>query len=66
MSFIESVGALDKDAPTPLYLQLQKGIRQAIADRVVSAEAAIPTERDLAEGFGVSRITVRKAIDGLV
>tara|TARA_B100000749_G_scaffold28599_1_gene20155 strand:+ start:329 stop:1069 length:741 start_codon:yes stop_codon:yes gene_type:complete len=66
VSFIESVGALDKDAPTPLYLQLQKGIRQAIADRVVSAEAAIPTERDLAEGFGVSRITVRKAIDGLV
>ncbi len=66
MSFIESIGDLDKAAPTPLYLQLQKGIREAIADRVVSADAAIPTERDLAEGFGVSRITVRKAIDGLV
>lgn len=30
---------------------------------MVKAEEAIPTERDLAEEFDVSRITVRKAID---
>lgn len=66
MSLIESVGRLHKDAATPLYLQLQKGLRDAIENRVVPAEAAIPTERDLAEEFAISRITVRKAIDGLV
>ncbi len=66
MSFIESVGRLHKDDPTPLYLQLQKGLRNAIENRVVQADAAIPTERELAEEFDISRITVRKAVDGLV
>lgn len=66
MSLFQSVGPLRKDEPTPLYLQLQKGLRDAIENRVVQAEAAIPTERDLAEEFAISRITVRKAIDGLV
>lgn len=66
MSLIESVGRLHKDDPTPLYLQLQKGLRDAIENRIVLADAAIPTERDLAEEFDISRITVRKAIDGLV
>ena len=66
MSLFESVGRLDKGDPTPLYLQLQKGLRDAIDNQVVSADAAIPTERDLAEEFDISRITVRKAIDGLV
>ncbi len=66
MSLIERVGPLQKDDPTPLYLQLQKILRDAIEGQVVKAEEAIPTERDLAEEFDVSRITVRKAIDGLV
>ena len=60
------MGPLSKDNPTPLYLQLQKGLRDAVANRVVQPDAAIPTERDLAENLGISRITVRKAIDGLV
>ena len=66
MSLIERVGPLQKNDPTPLYLQLQKILRDAIEGQVVKAEEAIPTERDLAEEFDVSRITVRKAIDALV
>ncbi|WP_374408583.1 GntR family transcriptional regulator [Pelagerythrobacter sp.] len=66
MSLIERVGPLQKNEPTPLYLQLQQLLRNAIERQVVQAEEAIPTERDLAEEFGVSRITVRKAVDGLV
>lgn len=66
MSLIESVGRLRKDISTPLYLQLQKGLRNAIENRVVQADTAIPTERELAEEFDISRITVRKAVDGLV
>ncbi|WP_443027801.1 GntR family transcriptional regulator [Sphingopyxis sp. MWB1] len=66
LSLIEHMGPLQKSDPTPLYLQLQKLLRDAIDNQVVKADEAIPTERDLAEEFEVSRITVRKAIDGLV
>lgn len=66
MSFMEMVGRLQVDDPAPLYMQLQKVLRDAILSRVISPEAAIPPERDLAEEFGVSRLTVRKAVDGLV
>lgn len=66
MSLAKKVGSLVKDDPTPLYLQLQKGLRKAVAERLVATNEAIPTERDLSQDFEVSRITVRKAIDGLV
>ena len=49
-----------------LYLQLQDTLRDAITSRRLAPDAAIPTERELAEEFKVSRITVRKAVDGLV
>ena len=49
-----------------LYLQLQDWLREAINSKRLAADSAIPTERELAEQFNVSRITVRKAVDGLV
>ncbi|MFL6735011.1 MAG: GntR family transcriptional regulator [Sphingomicrobium sp.] len=66
MSLIERTGPLQKADPTPLYLQLQKILRDAIQGELMKAGEAIPAERDLAEEFDVSRITVRKAIGGLV
>jgi len=39
--------------------------RQAIQTKVLTQDDMIPAERDLALEYGVSRITVRKAIDGL-
>jgi GntR family transcriptional regulator len=57
---------LRKSDATPLYLQLQKVLRGAITDKIVAADDAIPTERELADDFSVSRITVRKALEGLV
>ncbi len=66
MSFVDTVGHLMKDDPAPLYLQLQRVLRKAIQGRVLQQDDAIPPERDLAEAFDISRITVRKAIDGLV
>jgi GntR family transcriptional regulator len=66
MSFIDTVGGLVSDDPAPLYMQLQKILRDAIISRVIGPDAAIPPERDLADEFGVSRLTVRKAIEGLV
>ncbi len=66
MSFAETIGRIAKDDPAPLYLQLQRVLRDAIHNRRLHQDDAIPPERDLAEDFDVSRITVRKAIDGLV
>jgi GntR family transcriptional regulator len=66
VSNLDRLGKLSRDDSSPLYLQLQKTLRDAIHSSVFVAEDAIPAERDLAEGFDVSRITVRKAIDGLI
>jgi GntR family transcriptional regulator len=60
------VGKLDQASSLPLYQQLQRALRQAIETRVLGPDDALPAERDLATEFSVSRITVRKAIDGLV
>lgn len=57
---------LDPASSLPLYQQLQRALRDAIERRVLGAHDALPPERDLATDFDVSRITVRKAIDGLV
>lgn len=65
-SLFKMIGRLDEHADLPLYQQLQRGLRQAIEAKVLGADDALPPERDLAEEFAVSRITVRKALDGLV
>ncbi|MBV6321116.1 GntR family transcriptional regulator [Duganella violaceipulchra] len=50
----------------PLYHQLQRALREAIAQRVLLPDDALPPERKLASDLNVSRLTVRKALDGLV
>jgi GntR family transcriptional regulator len=65
-SFTDVIGSLDAQARAPLYQQLQRALRDAIADNRIGADEALPPERDLAEEVGVSRITVRKALDALV
>jgi GntR family transcriptional regulator len=62
----EHLQPLDEASTLPLYQQLQRKLRLAIENRVLGADDALPPERDLAEELNVSRITVRKAIEGLV
>jgi GntR family transcriptional regulator len=57
---------LDDESTLPLYQQLQRRLREAIEARVLGPDDALPPERELAEELAISRITVRKAIDGLV
>ena len=57
---------VDESKPTPLYLQLQQAIRSAMQSGALKADEALPSERDLARELGISRVTVRKAIAGLV
>jgi GntR family transcriptional regulator len=61
-----TVGPLDEGSSLPLYQQLQRALRKAIESQLLAPEDALPAERDLATEFNVSRITVRKALDGLV
>jgi GntR family transcriptional regulator len=65
-SFAELIGRLDEQSRAPLYQQLQRALRDAITENRLAADEALPPERDLAGEFGVSRITVRKALDALV
>jgi len=65
-SLAKSVGPLDGRGNLPLYQELQRALRKAIDSRILGPDDALPSERDLAADFAVSRITVRKALDGLV
>ncbi|HEY5289550.1 MAG TPA: GntR family transcriptional regulator [Caulobacteraceae bacterium] len=59
------IGELGEQAPGPLYQQLHRALRQAIANKQLAPDEALPAERDMAQDLGVSRITVRKALDAL-
>jgi len=65
-SFAERIGHIDEQDHAPLYRQLQRLLRGAIQEQVLGPDDALPAERDMADELGVSRITVRKALDGLV
>lgn len=49
----------------PLYRALREVIVRNIRDGLLRPGDRLPTERDLARGCGVSRITVRAALDSL-
>src|SRR6185312_12461351 len=53
------------DGPIPLYRQVQDGI-QALIRSARSKQKLRFTDAELASRFGVSRITVRRAVDELV
>ena len=49
-----------------LYLQLETELKQAILDGKYGVGERIPTEQELCQSFGMSRITVRRAVQDLV
>lgn len=57
---------IDFDSPIPLYFQIQQQLREKILDGTYAYGKEVPTEMELCEMFGVSRYTVRQALDGLV
>lgn len=58
--------ALAGESGEPLYRRLENAIKAAIGAAHIRRGAVIPSERTLCEVLGISRVTVRKAIDGLV
>jgi GntR family transcriptional regulator len=57
---------LDKDLPIPLYHQLKCALISSIDSGQWQSGQQLPTEDQLAENFGVSKITVRQALRDLV
>lgn len=56
---------LDQNSHTPLYLQLEAALRTSLGSGEWRAGQALPPERELADTLGVSRITLRKALERL-
>ena len=56
---------LETESASPLYRQLMQKLRADIAAGVYPARSRIPSEQVLCETYGVSRVTVRKALSEL-
>jgi GntR family transcriptional regulator len=55
----------DTSGSIPLYAQIEASLAAAIASGHLPPDSQLPTEDGLIDRFGVSRITVRKAIQNL-
>lgn len=58
--------SLDRSSHTPLYIQLYKAFARAIRRGEIDAGSKLPTEYELINGLGISRVVVRQAYDALV
>ncbi len=55
---------IDKNSPIPIYYQLEEEIKQMIENELVPGDL-LPSEREYAEKYDISRMTVRQAITNL-
>ncbi len=65
MSSVFEGSSIDRDLAVPLYHQIFLQLRDEITSGQRPYGALAPTEQDLAETLGVSRITARRALDEL-
>ncbi len=63
---IFSAEGFDMPGAGPLYLQLRARITEAIESGALRPGESLPAERDIAAMSGLSRVTVRKAVEQLV
>ena len=56
---------IDKNSPVPLYHQVEQDLKQDIKAKKYAVGDPIPTEVDLIARYGVSRMTIRLAIEEL-
>src|SRR4051812_8590603 len=57
---------IDRSSPTPLYFQLARAIEGAITGGALPAGSRLDNEILLAQRYGLSRPTVRRAVQELV
>src|SRR3954451_5591032 len=56
---------LKPKSDVPAHVQIEEQLAERIASRELSAGERLPPERELAQGLGVSRMTVRQALGSL-
>lgn len=54
---------LDDTDPRPAYVQIADDLRASIASGELAPPARLPSQRDLAERYGVAPETLRRAVD---
>ena len=54
-----------RQQPLPLYAQIKEALREEISDGRLRQHERIPSESELGKRYGVSRITVRRALSDL-
>src|SRR5687767_13619238 len=57
---------IDRSSPTPLYFQLAQALEKAVAEGHLPAGSKLENEVLLAQHYGLSRPTVRRAVQELV
>lgn len=57
---------LNKNSSIPVYYQLKEIIQKRIQSSEYVEGGIIPSERELAKDFGISRMTVRQALNQMV
>lgn len=60
------MGKIDPTSPVPKYFQLREILLDLIEEAELPVDALIPSERELCQRYGLSRMTVRQAVDHLV
>lgn len=60
-----NAGLVDRSAAVPLYHQIYLQLRDEIVSGVRPYGSSVPTEQELSDSFGVSRITARRTLDEL-
>ncbi|MCS6962632.1 GntR family transcriptional regulator [Thermoflexus sp.] len=57
---------VDREGPIPLHMQIRERLLKAIQASHMPSHRRLPSERLLAEWFGVNRLTVRQAVQELI
>lgn len=57
---------INPESSTPLYIQIKEHLTQQIREATYPGGSRLPSERDLSLELGVSRMTVRQALQALV
>src|SRR5262247_1041326 len=60
------MGGIDPRSPVPKYFQLREILLDLIDSGELPLDTPIPSERELCRRHGLSRMTVRQALDHLV
>lgn len=62
----EFMPKLDTNSAVPLYEQLKIALRERLDNHLIEPGERLPSEAELCNDYGISRITVRRAVDELV